>query len=197
MHFDLQFKTRLDHVSLKMESITLLWAQTCVLQRVQNMQSLGSFPSQTLMPPFGSLLCACLRAQETAVNTDPLSSMESPAGLYPKIKHPAATYHGALSPTCRQHLPDCLSLFLVLYFSFHLGKFSEQFRWYRTRHRSESIPLEWSLLLGEQTPEGNIIWLFLTCSGLLLANLFMLLLIFRAIWPLLQDTCRWINKPVL
>lgn len=43
MHSDLQFKTRLDHVSLKTESITLLCAQICVLQCVQNMQSLGSF----------------------------------------------------------------------------------------------------------------------------------------------------------
>lgn len=66
MHFDLQFKTRLDHVSLKMESIILLHAQICVLQCLQNMQSLGSFPAQTSMPLFGSLLCARFRAQETA-----------------------------------------------------------------------------------------------------------------------------------
>lgn len=140
---------------------------------------LAAFPSQTLMALFGSLLCARFRAQETAVNADPLPSMESPAGFYPRIKHPAASYQGASSPTCRQHLPDCLSTFPVFCFSFHLGKFLEQFWWYRTRCRSETIPLEWSLLLAEQTPEGNIIiWLFLTCSGLLLANLFMPLFIF-------------------
>lgn len=145
MHFNLQFKTRLNHVSLKMESIILLRAQICVLQCLQNMQSLGSFPAQTSMPLFGSLLCARFRAQETAESADPLSPMESPAGLYPKIKHPAASYQGASSQTCRQHLPDCLSPFLVFCFSCHLGEFLEQLWWYRTRHSSESIPLESSL----------------------------------------------------
>lgn len=121
MHFDLQFKTRLNHVSLKVKSIILLCAQICVLQCVQNMQILGSFPAETLMPLFGSLLCARFRAQETAMNTDPLSPVESPAGLYPKIKHPEASYQGASSLTCRQHLPDCLSLFPVLFF-FSFGR---------------------------------------------------------------------------
>lgn len=148
------------------------------------MQSLVSFPAQTSMPLFGSLLCARFRAQDTTVSTDPLSPMESPAGLYPKIKHPAASYQGASSPMCRQHFPDCLSPFLTFCFSFHLGEFLELFWWYRMRYRSKSIPLESPLLLPEQTPEGKIIWLFLTCSRLLLANLFMLLFISWAIWPL-------------
>lgn len=119
MHFSLQFKTRFDHVSLKMETIKLRCAQMCVLQCVQNMRSLGRFPAQTLMPLFGNLLCARFRAQETAVNVDPLPPMESPAALYPRIKHPAASYQGASSPTW---LRDCPSPFLVFRFSFQMGE---------------------------------------------------------------------------